>query len=359
MDSRVRDDGVGMMASEISTTLRVWQPTETTGDDSELGPHSTLTELFDRAFEPLCIRGQGLSPKTARVYREALAWWRTLAADPPLASIDEFTTARFADALTQQPGRKKGAMLSIGTQRKLIQQIDTLLKFSGPRGRSGRERYYQAILACPPPIDRPRPDHKPPAGDWTLEEIRSMIEAAETMTAPRRLAVPAPQWWQALIIVATYTGLRISQLMSLRYDAMKPPWISVAAESSKGRRGKRQYLAAPAIGAIEMIRTARELIFETASWPRNPRYLQTLLKRLQTRAGIDPERQFGWHGFRRTHATWLADLRDGGGVQAAQLSLGHGSATTTLGHYIAQRVQEAQAARAIDALPSLTAKAND
>lgn len=356
--SERRVEGAAMIRPATQGNLRLWTPADEAGDQDtteELGPHSTLTEVYERAYRPILIDGQGLHKRTARVYADALDWWRELTGDPPLAKLDARVTAGFVSDLLKQPGRRD-ERLAIGTVRKHVAQIDSLLRFVGPPDRTRRGRYNLGIVPLPPPIDRPRADHAPPSSDFTWLEIEALIKAAEKMKAPRRLPCPAPDWWRSLVVVAVYTGLRMGQLFSLRYADYSAPWITVQASTSKGRRGKRQYLRPEACEAIERIRTKRDLVFECRSWARgNPRNLQTLLKRLETLAGIPPARQFGFHGFRRSHATALAEAADDGraGLLAAQISLGHASGSTTLDHYVAGRAQERIAASAINRLPAL------
>lgn len=358
--SERRTEGTAMIRP-LNDTLRLWQPTEETaagdaaGEGDEVGPHSTLTELYERAYRPILIEGQGLHSRTARVYADALTWWREITGDPPLATLDARVTSKFVAEMLRQPGRRHKT-LAVGTVRKHVAQIDSLLRFAGPADRSRRGRYNLGLVPLPPPIDRPRADLAPPAADFTWAEIEAMCSAASKMKAPRKLPCPAPAWWRSLVIVAVYTGLRMGQLFSLRYADFSPPWIVVHAADSKGRRGKRQYLRPEAVDAIERIRTKRELIFECHSWAcGNPRNLQALLKRLETLAGIPAARQFGFHGFRRSHATLLAETADDGraGLLAAQMSLGHSTGATTLDHYVAGRAQERITATAIDRLPAL------
>lgn len=356
--------GADMIRPADPGRLRVWTPADDGSDQDtteDLGPHSTLTEVYEKAYKPILIDGQGLHVRTARVYEDALTWWRVLTHDPPLTQLDARVTAGFVAELLRQPGRKS-TTLSVGTVRKHVAQIDSLLRFAGPPDRSRRGRYNLGIVALPPPIDRPRADLAPPSSDFTWAEIQALCDAASKMKAPRQLPCPAPDWWRSLVIVAVYTGLRMGQLFSLRYADFEPPYITVHAKASKGRRGKRQYLRPEAVDAIERIRTRRVLVFENHSWAcGNPRNLQSLLKRLETLAGIPPARQFGFHGFRRSHATLLAESADDGraGLLAAQMSLGHSTGATTLDHYVAGRAQERIAASAIDRLPALEPASKD
>ena len=316
----------------------------------ELTERSTLTQLFEAAFEPLYLRAQALDQQTTQLYRDALQWWVRLTGDPPLREIDEWVTAAFVESLLRQPGRRRET-LSVATVRKHCAQLDTLLSFAGPKTRDARGWRNRGILELPPRIERPRADREAPAGDWTLDEVRRMHGAAGFVTAPALPGVTPANWWRAMIVTATHTGLRIGQLLALEYADLSGETLLVRARGSKGRRGKLQHLSSAAAESIESIRTDRRLIFE---WPHHRRWLHRCLKRLATCAGIPESRRFGWHGFRRTHATLVAEqsAASGGGVLAAQISLGHTSSATTLGHYVSGRVQHRLAAESIDRLPS-------
>jgi integrase len=309
---------------------------------------TTLCQLFEAAYEPLLLAGRGLSAETRRLYVDALHWWRELTGDPVLAAIDDFLTADFVRQLSEQQGRR-GQRLSVATIRKHCAHVDAVLAFAGPRTREAPRN--RELLAVPPRIERPRADVHPPAADWQVAELDALHAAAGSMRTPRGIPGIAPAaWWRSLVVVALHTALRIGQLLGLRYSDVAGETIAVGAAASKGRRGRVQYLSADARAAIEAIRTDRELIFP---WPHGRRWLQRQLKRLAALAGLPKHRRWGFHAFRRTHATLLADASAGGGIEAARISLGHGGAGVTCRSYVAGRVQTRLAAEVIERLPSL------
>lgn len=339
---------------EARPTLRVVseETCEATATPPGPSPQMSLTELYEVCFTPLWINGLGCSPKTDVIYRDALNWWKRLTGDPPLSQIDDYTTAAFVSELMKQPGRK-AATMAIGTVRKHCQQIDKLLAFAGPKTRDRRGRKNQCLIDDPPLCEKPRADEDPPDGDFTLDEVERIIRACRGCTAPRVAGVDPARWWEAFVIVACYTGLRVSQLMGLEYRDLRGQNILVWARTSKGRRGKKQYLSREALAEIEAIRTPRVQIFEYPNWSRNPRSHREVFKRILCRAGLPKERQFGFNGFRKMHSTLLADQDQGAmGVEIAKQSLGHTTTRTTLGHYINGNVQQKLTAQAIERLPS-------
>lgn len=341
-------------------SLKVYDPDGKCGDQG-LTAASTLSELFELAYLPIVCDGRLLDAKTIRLYREAVAWWRRLTDDPPLRQITDEVAAAFVKALESQPGRKS-ERLAIATVRKHAIVIDTLIRFAGPRKRTRVGRHNRELLAAPPWVEIPRPDVQPVVAVWSAAEITALLGAVGSMPSPRLDDLPPGEWWRSLIEVAVYTGLRISQLMGLRYEDVwqdgDRTWIAVRAGVSKGRRGKVQFLSPPALAAVERIRSARPLIFAHPSWPRNPRYLQVCLKRLASCAGVPAARRFGFHAFRRTHATLLALScgADGRGWETAQASLGHASLSTTRDYYGAQSAQDTLLAAALCRLPAFGAQ---
>ncbi len=339
-------------------SLKLYDPDHRSVGDRGLTAASTLTELFEGAYVPVVCDGRLLDAKTIQLYREAVSWWRRLTDDPPLNQITDEVAARFVKSLESQPGRRC-ERLAIATVRKHAKAIDTLLRFAGPRARTRVGRHNRELLATPPWLEIPRPDVQPVVAVWTEAELAALLGAVGQMPSPRIEGVSPGEWWRALIEVAVYTGLRLGQLLGLRYEDLRRDgergWIAVRAGCSKGRRGKVQFLTAPALAAVERIRTPRAVIFSHPSWPRNPRYLQACLKRLAAVAGVPETRRWGFHAFRRTHATLLAlscGSRDDA-WETAQASLGHANLATTRDYYGAQSAKEALLAASLCRLPTI------
>jgi integrase len=348
--------------AHVAPTIRLFDATQVDAAPSDPTVPSLdwkLSQIFEGAFIPLWIRPQALTDGTETLYRNALAYWEQITGDPPLYEITDWTTAHFASELLKQPGRK-GETMAIATVRKHCTQIDKLLAFTGPRTRDKGGRKNLGLLDFPPMVDKPDADENPPCGDFTLDEVKRLWDACQLMRTPNIDGVENAAWWRALIVVACYTGLRIGQLMRLEYSDLQPPNITVWARSSKKRKGKRQFLHAEALADIQAIRTNRTRIFEFPNWDDNKRWLQTQMERLLVFAGIPEERQFKFHGFRKLHATLIADSdNSSGGIQAAQFSLGHSHDSTTRGHYINGDVQQKIAAQAIQRLPSPKPRKDD
>src|SRR5215217_7323688 len=76
------------------------------GDDQRAELYLSLREIYERYFVPLHIRPKALAGGTDQIYRDALDKWDQITGGPPIAQIDEFTTADFVTKLLDMPGRK-------------------------------------------------------------------------------------------------------------------------------------------------------------------------------------------------------------------------------------------------------------
>ena len=310
----------------------------------------TLSEFHESHFLPLWIQGQQLDVKTEASYRQSISWWSRLTRDPPLDQITDHTVASFIASLCKQPGRSSTMMMS--SVAKHCRNVDTVLQMAGPRSRGNRRG--QGIIGEPPFFDAPRVDQEPPSGDWTIEEVRAMYSAADTMNDPKIDGVDPADWWRTLICFAYYTGLRVTALMSVEYSMIDNEWINVPARLSKRRKGKRQYLHPEAIEHIDGIRSDRAIILAWPQWATTKRTVYRRFRELQSIAGIRESRRWAFQSFRKTHLTTLAglSLEHEHGLDVAQQSAGHSNRAITTGHYISGDVQERMVAAAIDMMPS-------
>lgn len=352
------------MISQPVSRLRVYAPPTDAADDAApppLSAHDPLSVVFARGFVPLWIDSQGLDRKTKTQYADALGWWARLTGDPPVSLIDDYMVSQFVADLMQQSGRL-GPQMSKSTVRKHCGHLAKLIAFCGPRSRAKGDRKNLGLVPTPPVPERPRADVRPPTDVFTVAELRQLLAAADRMTAPRLAGVAAPDWWRAMLHVAWVSGLRINALLRLEWRDIAPvegggAWLTSRPELAKGRKGARRWLPPGVARELEQIRTGRRLVF---GWS-DRRWIYTrsltLLRRLQTLAGLPAERRFGWHGIRRAHATALAaQSLHQGGMSVAQVSLGHSDLATTA-MYVAGDVQTALARAAVERLPDLVTPA--
>lgn len=304
----------------------------------------TLGELFERIYWPYLIAERDAAPRNREPYLEALAHWRRLTDNPPLADIGRETLLDFRMKLRALPGRKSAA-LSLNTVNKHLRQVRALLAFFGPA--DGAHPDAIAVLANVPRVRLTSPGRPTPQHVTTLAELQAMIAATPRMTRPRQLHCPPGDWWAALLLVLYYTGWRIGDVLRLRWPNLAGNVLTCGGQSNgqsngnasrKSAAGDAKQLADDVIESIERVRPPATLAngppdVPIFPWPCCRRYLNASLDRLQTLAGIPAERAryMKFHGVRKRHGVEVTKVA---GAAAAQSSLGHTSIATTMNHYV-------------------------
>jgi integrase len=265
-----------------------------------------------------------------------------------LGRISDEDCSRFVSSLAALPGRR-GERLAANTIRKHCIEIEGLWRFAGPRTKRCRHaldlfRDDRGLMPMPW-LDPPAAEENEDEARWfSVEEIRAIIDACSVATKPVDGLIPPWLWWQSLIRVAYYTGLRIGSLLSLEYGWILRSGDSliVPASAMKKRRAHRQHLHPAAAESIDLIKTpGRVRIFQ---WPHTSRSLYRHLDRILAAAGLGADRHPPkFHGLRRTHGDSLGDL------DAVEQSLGHRTRAQAA-QYTRRR---SKAAAAIDRLPDV------
>ncbi len=165
-------------------------------------------------------------------------------------------------------------------------------------------------------------------------------------TQVQSLAVSLPEPCRTLVLLAVLTGLRIGELLALRWERIDLPRGAIAVREtfSEGRFGPPKTkssersvpLSATARRILEAHRTRcaqtepNDLVFATRrQTPLNPKnLLRRVLRPTCDRLGLPP---VTWHGFRHTHATLLSEV--GVAPRVAQEILGHSDVGMTLNVY--------------------------
>ena len=144
---------------------------------------------------------------------------------------------------------------------------------------------------------------------WTAAEVQRLVAIAAEW--PKR-----PEFWAALVLTTYYTGERIGAVLQARWDRLRPPLLSLAAESRKQRRGRTYLLPPDCLEAIEELPHGQGTIF---AWPCGRRHFYRVFGRIVQRAGLLTEPSVGkFHKLRRTSGT-LVELAGGDGAR----HLGH------------------------------------
>ena len=166
-------------------------------------------------------------------------------------------------------------------------------------------------------------------------------------TQVRTLLNSLPEPTRTLVLLATLTGLRIGELLALRWKHidLQRGSIQVRGTLSEGRIGTPKTrssrrdlpLSKPACDALPAHRRSYDgdspddLVFVTRQLtPLNPKNLmRRILRPACVTLKLPP---VTWHSFRHTHATLLGEV--GESVKTAQSLLGHSDIETTLNTYM-------------------------
>lgn len=181
------------------------------------------------------------------------------------------------------------------------------------------------IETQPRDIDEIRTPKRLPEA-WSVDELDRLLTVAASIEG-KVGEIPASLFWPALLLTAIETGLRKSALMSLQvrhFDAERG-WVRALAEDQKQKADQDLPISEQTVRLILATQPAgRELIFP---WPfTDPHTLDVRLRALLRQAGLPHDRRSLWHRFRRTAATFTADLA--GEIEAQRLC-GHASIQTT------------------------------
>lgn len=189
---------------------------------------------------------------------------------------------------------------------------------------------------------------KPPVETFSKEDVEALLKACkycrEANTTDRRrftMYRPTARRDQAIILTLLDTGLRASELCSLRIgDAdLKTGRIHVKhglEGGAKGKKGRAVFLGKTARRAVWRYLAEREdgededapLFLGKFERPMNPNTLRHLISRLGEKVGI---KKCYPHRFRHTFA--ITYLRAGGDLFTLQAMLGH-SSLDMVKHYV-------------------------
>jgi integrase/recombinase XerC len=273
-------------------------------------------------------QGRGVSPNTARNYRQALlefkatvpdkSWWALKPAD--------FKAYLYSLARAQQLGPS--------TVRLRFAALRTFYKIAV---REGRVKMNPVSDLSLPKLPRRLPVF------LSQEQIMALLDAPKKLWAreERRLAAGArkkdrrsAQNWQMLRDIAWLelfysAGLRLSELVRLRRRDLDLGQGGVRV-FGKGRKERLCPLGQPAIEALDAYLAAcpfdGEALFVSVQGRQlNGRTVQLALKRYLAAAGLDAK--LTPHKLRHTFATHLLD--HGADLRSVQELLGHSQLTTT------------------------------
>lgn len=314
----------------------------------------TLTEYFESHFMPYWVKLKNLDPKTERSYRESLKLWVKQTPNKPIDQITKADIAEFCIGMKDYPGKKKGTTMCASSRQKHFRQLDTILKTTGPQTKHNQDG--QGLLSVEPPFF---PKVKVPKtrthAVWTIDELHAMYRAAGKMIKPVVEGYSAVDFWRALLVLDFYTGLRITELINVRYSNIHNRVVQANPEVGKNKKTDPHWLPLDVIEHIERIKTSdRDIILYVPKYHRQRRTLYDDFHLLQKLASLPESRQWGFHSIRKSHGTEVKRYKapHQRNLTLAQRSLGHSDSSITLGHYISGAMEDQEMVAVIEELPS-------
>jgi len=228
--------------------------------------------------------------------------------------------------------------------------------FSGSSAHGMRTAISKVLQAA---VDWNLLEHNPARGirigDRTPKTERPYLDPKQV----GRLLASLPDPCRTLVLVAVLTGMRIGEILALRWKAVDLVHgvIQVRETVSEGKFGrpktkssKRDLPMSQPVRELLQAQLARsrgtgmdDLVFTTRKQtPLNPKNLLRRVLRPACKALGLP--LISWHSFRHTHGTQLGEV--GESLRTAQALLGHSDLETTLNVYT-HAIPEAQR-RAVD-----------
>ena len=192
-----------------------------------------------------------------------------------------------------------------------------------------RMAYDERMLNHLPRVKRLKETvHVPDA--WTLEEMNQLLAHCNSASSTKVSGIPSHVFWEALLRVAWWTGLRKATLLDLRREDLdlSTGWLTVPPTIMKNRRGAKFRLGTDAIAALTELLYYQPTAIKLLPWDKGDRWLHQNFVRIIEASGL-PKCKYNkgsFHKIRRSTATKVAELA---GVPAASALLGHSNTVIT------------------------------
>lgn len=243
------------------------------------------------------MRARKYSPRTARAYYRYIDDFLRRAGKPPRDATDADLTAYLAYLETER--RASAATLNLAI---------SAVRF-----------FYVVVLGLPLAMRRRRPK-----SDRRLPMVLSKAEILRVVDALPSLK------HKAMILLAYSGGLRVSEIVHLRYQDLDRDRHTIYIRAAKGRKDRYTLLSDTAWKVVESyVRSERprSWLFEgrTPGYPLSVRAIQGVFYSACRRAAIG--KRVSIHTLRHSFATHL--LESGTDLRYIQTLLGHASPATT------------------------------
>ncbi len=278
---------------------------------------------FRQEYEEKIVSGMG--PATRRLTLEALDNFERIVKPGKVATIKTQTIDAYKMKRRQEPGKRKGELVSPATVNKELRHLRAVLR---------KARKWRYIPEAPDfeflkePGKLPR--YVPPA------HFAAIYAACDSARMPEGFAFSPGDWWRALLVMGYMTGWRISDMLGLRRDDLdlEDGTAVTRAEDNKGKRDERVKLHPVVVEHLKKLPGFTPTVFP---WNHNRRTLDEEFLRIQQTATVangkgedvplrlpcskqhehtDHCHAYGFHDLRRAFATMNADRLTPDALQA-------------------------------------------
>jgi integrase len=277
------------------------------GDASGTSPPQTTAGGW--SFSPMwkmrewvseIIRQETPAEGTRRRWLDTVGHWERTTLDPPIAEINQATCDRFAAGLM-------ASSLANNTRRTHGVQLNGFLNRLAPPTKHHRRAV--GFFDRPPSVDlAPLEIIMGAIKHFTMPEMGRYLDACKLLPPPRKpLAAPLQLLCESLAVVAYNTGLRIKELLAMRFEwmdviddfhciNMPSAALKCGRRSGRGRCVPLNEPALRAIGQLRSFTTASGAIFGGVRlYQRFDRYRSHTLRL----AGLPSAKRLGFHGLRQ------------------------------------------------------------
>jgi integrase len=174
----------------------------------------------------------------------------------------------------REPGRKKGAPVSVATIDKELRHIRAVLRIAQdwkylpelPRVRMLKEPSRLATYVTP-------------------EHFAAMYRACDTARMPEGFPFPPSAWWRGLLVTGYMTGWRVSEILAMKREDLDLDTATAIMwyVDNKGKREERVKLHPVVIDHLRALPGFDPFFFP---WNHNRRTLDDEIDRIQVTAGI-------------------------------------------------------------------------
>jgi integrase len=247
-----------------------------------------------------------MDPRTRTVTRQALDHFERIINPKRVLRIKTQTIDDYIAKRRQEPGRRKGDLVSPATVNKELRHLRAVLRIAHDWGYLPTMPRFRMLRE---PVELPT--------HVTPEHFAKIYEACDQARMPEGMPFSPADWWRALLVMDYMTGWRIGELLALpKEDLDLEAGTAVTRhEDNKGKRDER-IKRHPVV--MEHLRKLTHFGPKVFPWNHHERTLYDEYARIQEAAGIHlPCRAehehtrlchvYGFHDGRRAFATMNAD----------------------------------------------------